>query len=177
MDFTTLFLLLCLVGFLLVIAVILLSDCDLTLLYADKYGQQLGMSLIIYILELGDRSVFINMLFLATLRGKVIWITGASSGIGAAIAIEACKFGAKVALSARNVENLEAVKEKCLGDIVRNMQVIYIVCCMSCIFPTAAGCYYSIKEEDVLVLPMDVTKFVILQEKFDQVLNRFGKVN
>ncbi len=48
------------------------------------------------------------------LRGKVIWITGASSGIGAATAVEACKYGAKVALSARREDKLADVKKRCL---------------------------------------------------------------
>jgi NADP-dependent 3-hydroxy acid dehydrogenase YdfG len=56
------------------------------------------------------------MIISATLSGKVIWITGASSGIGAATAIKAAQFGAKVVLSARNADNLEAVKQKCLGE-------------------------------------------------------------
>ena len=32
---------------------------------------------------------------------QVVWVTGASTGIGAALAIEAVKHGAKVAITAR----------------------------------------------------------------------------
>lgn len=42
-------------------------------------------------------------------RGKRIWIVGASSGIGAALARQALASGARVALSARRVDALEQV--------------------------------------------------------------------
>lgn len=44
-----------------------------------------------------------------------MWITGASAGIGAALAIEAARHGAKVAISARTYEKLEETKKRCLG--------------------------------------------------------------
>ena len=49
------------------------------------------------------------------LKGQVIWITGASTGIGQSCAIEAAKLGAKLVLSARNEVLLQEVKETCLG--------------------------------------------------------------
>ena len=42
-----------------------------------------------------------------SLEGKTVLVTGASSGIGRATAIECSKMGAKVIISARNVERLE----------------------------------------------------------------------
>lgn len=45
--------------------------------------------------------------------GKVVLITGASSGIGAAAAIKFAKLGATLALNGRNVENLEKVAKEC----------------------------------------------------------------
>ena len=44
---------------------------------------------------------------------KVIWITGASSGIGEALAYEWSKLGARVILSARRESELERVKAAC----------------------------------------------------------------
>lgn len=46
--------------------------------------------------------------------GKVILITGASSGIGAATAIYLSKLGATLSLTGRNIENLKKVSDKCL---------------------------------------------------------------
>ena len=46
------------------------------------------------------------------LTGKVIVITGASSGIGAATAIECAKAGMNIVLNARRRDKLEAVAEQ-----------------------------------------------------------------
>ena len=47
------------------------------------------------------------------LRNKVVWITGASSGIGEHLAYEASRHGAKLILSARNKEKLDSVCAQC----------------------------------------------------------------
>ena len=44
------------------------------------------------------------------INNKKIWITGASSGIGEALAIECAKQGASLILSARNEEKLQQLK-------------------------------------------------------------------
>lgn len=46
-------------------------------------------------------------------HGKVCWITGASSAIGAALAVALNNIGAHLIISARNIENLVLVKERC----------------------------------------------------------------
>lgn len=50
------------------------------------------------------------------LKGKVILITGASSGIGAGTAVQFAKLGCKLSLIARNSRKLNEVSEKCLAS-------------------------------------------------------------
>ncbi|XP_063235766.1 dehydrogenase/reductase SDR family member 7 isoform X2 [Bacillus rossius redtenbacheri] len=84
------------------------------------------------------------------MRGQVVWVTGASSGIGEHLAVDLARHGAKLVLSARREDQLDRVKDKCLeGSPV-------------------------LRSEDVLVLPLDVTKFDTHQAAFDKVINHFG---
>ena len=97
---------------------ICLSDGDLTLMYYAKCGTKMG--------NLKCRFFFhyclmpikkkIPAFFLDSLGGQVVWVTGASTGIGAACAIEAARNGAKVVLSARSKDKLEEVRGQCIGS-------------------------------------------------------------
>lgn len=49
-------------------------------------------------------------------EGRVVWITGASSGIGAALAEAFAHEGARLILSARRQEELERVAARCEGE-------------------------------------------------------------
>ena len=51
-----------------------------------------------------------------SLEGKTILVTGASSGIGQATAIECSKMGAKVIITARNEERLSETYSQLEGD-------------------------------------------------------------
>ncbi|KAI0565181.1 short-chain dehydrogenase [Gracilaria domingensis] len=55
-----------------------------------------------------------------TFRGKVAWITGASSGIGAALAVHLAKHGALLILTSRNEEKLNELADQlpCPRDFV-----------------------------------------------------------
>ncbi len=50
------------------------------------------------------------------LEDKVVWITGASSGIGEALTRHLSTFNCKLILSARREEELERVKKECQGN-------------------------------------------------------------
>jgi short-subunit dehydrogenase len=78
----------------------------------------------------------------------VIWITGASSGIGEALAYAWAARGAKLILSARRREVLERVKARCQR-----------------------------KEEDILLLPLDLAESETMEAKAKEALGYFGKVD
>lgn len=82
----------------------------------------------------------------------MVWITGASSGIGEAMAYEVARNSGKLALSARREEELTRVKSRCLQ-----------------INP-------NLNNEDILVICMDVTKVETHKYCFDLVIQHFGKV-
>jgi short-subunit dehydrogenase len=56
--------------------------------------------------------------------GKVVWITGASSGIGEALAYELARQGAWIILSARRKEELERVKGNCTATAQMHIKVL-----------------------------------------------------
>ena len=82
------------------------------------------------------------------LEGKVAVITGGNSGIGECTAEMFAKEGAKVVISARRVEQLEAVADK-----IR-----------------AAG-------GEVLVVPCDISKKEQCKEVISKTMDTFGKVD
>jgi short-subunit dehydrogenase len=58
------------------------------------------------------------------LTNKVIWITGASSGIGEALVYELARKGARLVISARRKEELERVKGNCPGIAQLNVRIL-----------------------------------------------------
>jgi len=106
-----------------------LYDADVTTIFYEKYGVDLK----------------------AFYKEKVVWITGASTGIGAALAIEASKNGSKVVLSARSESQLKEVRAKCI----------------------AAGA----KDKEVLVLPLDMCQLSKHEEAYKTVLEAFGTLD
>lgn len=61
---------------------------------------------------------------MSKLKDKVIWITGASSGIGEALVYELAKKGAKLIISSRRKDELDRVKGNCIAAAQPNIRVI-----------------------------------------------------
>lgn len=105
------------------------SDCDLVLLWYLKYGKSPE-----------------------SLAGKVVWITGASSGIGEALAYELARAGCKLVLSARREERLQETKAKCLAE-------------------------GQTRKEDILVLPLDLLDLPSHQTAVETVIKYFKQID
>lgn len=84
---------------------------------------------------------------MSTIEEKVIWITGASSGIGEALAYELSKRGYRLVLSARREDALVLVKSQCNFS------------------------------ENVAVLPLDLSNFDSLPDITEQAILKFGKID
>lgn len=81
-------------------------------------------------------------------KDKVIWITGASSGIGEALAMALAKLDARLILSARDEARLNDVAQK-----------------------------LNLPELDVLVLPFDLKNTSNASGLAAQVINKFGRID
>lgn len=83
------------------------------------------------------------------MQNKVVLITGASSGIGKALAYELASQGAKLALAARNIAALEEIKQELI----------------------------SLHQVDVIVVKTDVTQMTDCQEFVQQSVAHFGRID
>ena len=81
-------------------------------------------------------------------KDKVVWITGASSGIGEAFAYELSRLGAKLILSSRRREVLEQVKGQCEGS-----------------------------GENIRLLPLDLSNIEELSDKVSEAYNFWERVD
>ncbi|KAB0402720.1 hypothetical protein E2I00_019913 [Balaenoptera physalus] len=86
------------------------------------------------------------------LTDMVVWVTGASSGIGEELAYQLSKLGVSLVLSARRVHELERVKRRCLEN-------------------------GNLKGKDILILPLDLTNRSSHEMATKAVLQEFGKID
>lgn len=94
------------------------------------------------------------ILRVASLKGKVVWVSGASTGIGEAIAVQLAEVGAKIVITG-NEDTHEKVKEKCLS--------------------ASNG---KLKDEDVLAIPpFDIRDVGKHQDVVNKVLEHFKTVS
>ncbi|XP_056151643.1 dehydrogenase/reductase SDR family member 7 [Lampris incognitus] len=88
----------------------------------------------------------------AKLRGLVVWVTGASCGIGEELAYQLALCGSRLILSARRVDELNRVKQRCLE-------------CS------------TLEDEDILVLPLDLLERTSHEAKAKAAIQHFGKID
>ncbi|CAI9586245.1 unnamed protein product [Staurois parvus] len=86
------------------------------------------------------------------LRGSVVWVTGASSGIGEAVCYQLAKLGAQLVLSSRREAELLRVKKKCLE--ISNLE-----------------------NKDILVVPLDLININAHKAATDKVVEHFGRID
>jgi len=82
-----------------------------------------------------------------TFKNKVVWITGASSGIGKGLAMELSKQDCKIILSSRNYDQLLDVQKKCENP------------------------------ENIKILPFDLVDYTKMQQVTEDALQLFGKID
>ena len=80
-------------------------------------------------------------------NNKVIWITGASSGIGKHLAIECSNLNAKLILSSRNLDALKAVKAFCKNP------------------------------DNIKLITLDLENYITLETKVTEAMSCFGSID
>jgi short-subunit dehydrogenase len=112
---------------------------------------------------------------MASLSNKVIWITGASSGIGEALAIALSKKGAKLILSARRADELERVRLLCAPANVKMLPLdLTAADTLQDTTNAALACYGHI---DSLVNNGGISQRSFVQETEMSVYRRIMEVN
>ncbi|KAM9293905.1 dehydrogenase/reductase SDR family member 7-like [Gastrophryne carolinensis] len=106
------------------------ADGDLTLMWAEHFGHPPE----------------------SKLRGSVVWVTGASSGIGEELCYQLARLGAPLVLTSRREAELLRVKKKCLE-------------------------ISSLEDKDILVIPFDLTNLSAHKPATDKVLEHFGRID
>jgi short-subunit dehydrogenase len=79
---------------------------------------------------------------------KVVWVTGASSGIGAALVMQLAQFNLKLVISARREEELIKLKAQC-----------------------------SALKAEIFVLPFDLSKLDSFQAITDKITEKYGRID
>lgn len=105
-------------------------DCDLTLWFCSKFGKSPKH-----------------------MAGKVVWITGSSSGIGESLAYVLSTVGCKLILCGTREQKLESVKRRC-----HELNA-------------------SLEDRDILTLKFDMKDTERMPQLVDQVIDHFGRID
>ncbi|OBS57491.1 hypothetical protein A6R68_11382, partial [Neotoma lepida] len=120
----------------------------------------------------------------------VVWVTGASSGIGEELAFQLSKLGVSLVLSARRVQELERVKRRCLGESIPDKQPCFLEVRIQTqvqlrevrgdgISRSSPRWLQSIngstEDKDILVLPLDLADRGSHDTAVKAVLQEFGR--
>ncbi len=85
---------------------------------------------------------------MTTLKNKIVWITGASSGIGEALAKVYSELGATLILSARREEELQRVAKECQPY-----------------------------QNEIMILPLDMCDFTVMSQAVKKILDKFHHID
>ncbi|CAL1263076.1 unnamed protein product [Larinioides sclopetarius] len=121
----------CLFFVLLIVWYLFMIDCDTVLAIAEKFGRPVS-----------------------DFAGKVVWVTGASTGLGEAMAYELASVGAKLILTARSKDLLQKVKEECIER--------------------SNG---KLSKDDILVLSFDISNLECHKDHVENAINHFKKID
>ncbi|XP_053209760.1 dehydrogenase/reductase SDR family member 7-like [Panonychus citri] len=105
-------------------------DCDFFMALVEKYGKNPGDAL----------------------KGKRVWITGAASGIGEALAYEMASHKCKLALSDLNNQGLEKVKRKIIN-------------------------HHGLQEKDIILVPFNLTETIKHEEAYKKIIGYFKQID
>lgn len=111
-------------------------------------------------------------------KNKRVWITGASSGIGAALAVSFAKAGAQLILSARNVAQLEAIQKQCEAAGAASATVVRLdISNHNEIFTTAKEVLQKFGKIDILVNNAGISQRSAAKDTLFEVDTRIMNVN
>ncbi len=108
-------------------------------------------------------------------QGKTVWITGASSGIGEALAEAFAEKGARLILSARRAEKLRTVRERCQNG--QRHRVLPLDLAAPASLEDAAAEALSAGPVDVLVHNGGISQRALAQDTSLEVDRRIMEVN
>jgi short-subunit dehydrogenase len=112
------------------------------------------------------------------LTNKVIWLTGASSGIGEALAYALAQKKARLILSARRTDELERVKVRCIGTAQQDIHIVPVDLADSASLADATSsalkCFGHI---DILINNGGISQRSFVHETSMEVFRRLMEVN